>query len=102
MERLELSLAQPFLNRCFPLEALVAVPEQAEGLDQNRRAQEKQQQDAEACVGHFLVESHNSPYVQPNVEQQEHQTHASEEEIQRGVPEHTHCACENEVFTYPT
>lgn len=69
MEQLELSLAQAFLNPRLPLEVLVAVPEPAEGLDKNRRAQEEQQQDAEAHIGLFLVKSHTSPNIQPNVDQ---------------------------------
>lgn len=67
MEQLELRLAQAFINLRFPLESLVAVPEPAEGLDKNRRAQEEQHQDTEANVGLFLVECHNGPNIQPDV-----------------------------------
>lgn len=99
MKKLEQAQAQALLNLGLPLKVLVAVPQPAEGLDKNRRAHEKQQQDREVQVGLFLVKRHSGKNIQPYVEQQEHQTQTSEEEVNRGVLEHTHNACQTKVHT---
>ncbi len=90
----ELAHTQAFLNFCLPPEVFVAVPQPAEGLYKNRRAQEEQHQEGEAHVGLFLVESHSSQYIQHNVEQQEKETHASKDEVYWGVLEKAHFACQ--------
>lgn len=82
--------AGELLHPGVPLEVLVAVPEPAESLDQGRGAQDEEQQQPQAHVGLLLVEGHNSPNIQPDVEQQEDQTQAGEHKVQPGVAEHAH------------
>lgn len=100
MQQLDLSHGELFLNFCLHLKVLIAVPQPAEGLDQNRGDHQEQHQDTEAHIVLFLVETHHSPYIQPNVGQQEDQTEASQQEVQPGELENGHCvvrACSSHI-----
>lgn len=94
MEQLELTHTQAFLRSRLPLILVIAVPQQAEGLGKNRRAQEKQHQESEGNVVLFLVKVHNGQNIQSNVQHQENQAQGSEEEIHGGECEVIHYDCQ--------
>ena len=70
-------------SACLPL--IISIPEPAEELSKNRRANQKRHQKPQVDEVPFAVEVHHCPYVQPYVRQEENQPQKCESKVQEWV-----------------